>query len=41
MRRLRFDAPELHAEVVAGMLSAHAAMLKGRSAARHLQRPRR
>lgn len=28
LRRLRKDAPELHAEVIAGRLSAHAAMVK-------------
>lgn len=28
LRRLRKDAPELHAEVLAGRLSAHAAMVK-------------
>ena len=28
LRRLRKDAPELHAEVLAGNLSAHAAMVK-------------
>lgn len=29
LRRLRKDAPELHADVLAGRLSAHAAMVKG------------
>lgn len=29
LRKLRKDAPELHAEVLAGRLSAHAAMVKG------------
>lgn len=29
LRKLRKDAPELHAEVIAGRLTAHAAMVKG------------
>lgn len=39
LRRLRKDAPELHAEVIAGRLSAHAAMVKAGLRARTISVP--
>lgn len=39
LRRLRKDAPELHAEVIAGRLSAHAAMVKAGFRARTISVP--